>query len=63
MSLKEQHLFKKDLFSIEKDKILINNNLVNCKEFKYEINVLISVDDTGTLEFINKKIYSCSNYQ
>ena len=63
MSLKEQHLFKKDLFSIEKDKILINNNLVNCKEFKYEINVLISVDDTGTLEFINKKIYSCSNDQ
>lgn len=60
MSNDESKIFSTDLISIKNEEYLVSKTLNNCRNFRFEIDVKLSVDGENSLELINRRIYTGS---
>jgi hypothetical protein len=60
MSSEETKIFNTDFISIKEEGFVVSRTLNNCRNFRFEIDVKLSVDGENSLELINRRIYTGS---
>lgn len=58
MTAEEEKLLDEDLLKIKDDKFIVSKSLKNCKNFRFEIDIKLSLKKGNNIELINRRIFT-----